>query len=87
MRTGEVAELSCDTSRELAEVWLMPENATAFLPQMLESAGVSKEELVALWKDIRVTPWVDLEAFTSVLVLIRGSGGGQQAESTPEDGG
>jgi rod shape-determining protein MreC len=40
----------------------------------------------ALWKDIRVTPWVDLEAFTSVLVLIRGGGAGQQAESTPEDG-
>jgi cell shape-determining protein MreC len=36
----------------------------------------------ALFKDIRVTPWVDLDAFTSVLVLTSG-GAGSQAQGTP----
>jgi rod shape-determining protein MreC len=38
----------------------------------------------ALYKDIRVTPWVDLEAFTSVLVLTQPAGPGTQAEASTE---
>jgi rod shape-determining protein MreC len=39
----------------------------------------------ALFKDIRVTPWVDLDAFTSVLVLTSGAAGtqAQGAEGGP----
>jgi rod shape-determining protein MreC len=37
----------------------------------------------ALYKDIRVTPWVDLDAFTSVLVLTQREGPGSTAESAP----
>ena len=40
----------------------------------------------ALYKDIRVTPWVDLDAFTSVLVLTQRRGPRQHRRSRRREG-
>lgn len=66
LMSGAVAELSNDTSKELAEIWFMPESANSFLRPMLDNAGVKEEELVDYCMDKGVQQRVVQRFFTSL---------------------